>query len=307
VLLLCLLALVGCSGHRAPAAHGLVPWTDEPAEETAQLAQAESNPVCQTAALRLPPREQQWGGVWNDAVAGYFMIENSGLRPCDLPRPSRVTALTPSGTRIPFDVGSTTAPAITLNPASRTQEQISSPYDCRKPLVRSTGFALAFPTGVLHVPRARMAVQCSGTLVDFSARDSGRSASATTNVSPVSRLDARMSQLPATISPGHPVSYSVTLTNPTSTPVTFDQCPAYQEGIKGRPSTVHTYLLNCGLVRQIDAHSSVGFAMQLPLPSQLPSGSAVLNWKLLVPSQTVDNGQFASASSTIEGGSSRAE
>lgn len=299
VVLLCLVALTGCSGHHAPAPDGLVPWTDQPAEAAA-LARSTTSAPCDVSALRVPRGDQQWGGVWNGAVAGYLMIENAGPRPCDLPRPSRVSAETTSGARITFDVGGLSVPAVTLEPGNRVQVQISSPYDCGKPLVRSAGFSLAFPTGTLEVRGARMAVQCGGSLVDFSARDVGTSARGTTSAPPVSRLDATMSRVPATISPGSSVGYAVTLTNPTSTAIALDQCPAYQEGIKGRPSSVQTYQLNCDAVRRIDPHTSVTFEMQLPVPTQVPSGPIVLDWELQVPARAVDEGQFTSAGTRVE-------
>jgi hypothetical protein len=293
-----LLALTGCHSHQAPA-DGLVPWTDEPAQ-AAQLAQSATFPTCQVSVLRLPRDQQQWGGVWNDAVSGYFMIENSGHRPCELPRPSRVTAATQSGTRIGFESGGHAAPAVVLDPGERIQAQLGSPYDCGKPLLRSTSFTLTFPTGTLHVPDASMAVQCGGALIDFSARNAGTSGRATATAPPTSKLRATIARVPDSVTPGDQVSYAVRLSNPTSTPISLDGCPSYQEGIKGVPSSVRTYQLNCDPVGRIGAHSSVSFAMQLPLPDRLTSGSAVLDWKLQVPTGSVDDGQFASAATRVE-------
>lgn len=298
VVLACLVVLTGCGGTSAPEdSSGLVPWTDEPAQ-AAQLAQSATFPTCKATALRLPRHEQRWGGVWNDAVSGFFMVENSGRRPCALPRPSRVTATTRSPLRVGFEVGGLAAPAVVLDPGDRVQVQVSSPYDCGKPLVRSTGFAFVFPTGTLRVPGARMAVQCGGSLVDFTARSSGTVRSST--MPPASRLRTTISRVPLTAAAGDTVSYAVTLTNPTSTAISLDTCPSYQEGIKGQPSSVHTYRLNCGSVTRIGPHSSVSFAMQLPLPEGLAPGAAVLDWKLNLPSGPVGTGQFASSGVTIE-------
>lgn len=298
VVMLCLVVLAGCSSHESSTAGGLVPWTDEPAA-AAQLAQSTTSPTCKVSVLHLPRGEQRWGGAWNNAISGYFMIENSGRTPCALPRPSRVTATTESGTRIGFDVRSLAAPAVVLGPGDRVQVQVSSPYDCGKSLARSTSFALTFPTGTLQVPGARMGVQCGGTLLDFSARDVGASAGGATSTTPAAGLRATMSRVPGSVSPGDSVTYAVTLTNPTSTAISLDPCPSYQEGIKGQRSSVHTYQLNCGAVGQIAAHSSVSFAMQLPLPDHVTPGAAVLNWELQLPSGSVDQGQFASAGTTV--------
>jgi hypothetical protein len=289
-----LVALTGCGGHQASASHGVVPWVDHPVEG-AQLAQSATSPTCTIAALDLPRDEQQWGGAWNGAVSGYFMVENAGHTTCELPAPSRVTATTPSGGRVRFDVGRlSTASPVVLDPGERLQAQVSSPYGCGKDLVESSSFALSFPSGTLEVPGARMAVQCGGTLVDFSSRGTAGSDAVATGATPVSHLRARLSQVPATVAPGGPVTYTVTLTNPTAKAISLSPCPSYQEGIKGQPSAVHTYQLNCGAARRIGPHASVRFAMQLALPSTLTSGPAVVDWKLQLPSGSVDSGQFAS-------------
>jgi hypothetical protein len=298
VMLLCLAMLTACGGHQ-DSSHGLVPWTDDTAE-AAQLAQSTTYPACKVGALQLPRDEQQWGGVWNDAVSGYFMVQNAGRRACELSRPSRVAAATASGRRVSFVVGRLAARSVVLDPGDRAQVQVSSPYDCGRSLVRSRSFALAFPGGTLHVPDARMAVQCGGTLVDFSARTSGASGSGTASATPAARLRATMSHVPSSVDAGRTVTYAVTLTNPTSTAIPLDPCPSYQEGIKGDPSSVHTYQLNCGSVKQISPHSSVSFAMQLPLGSGLTPGDAVLDWKLQVAPGTVDGGGFASADTKLE-------
>jgi hypothetical protein len=298
VVLACLVVLTGCGGHQdSPDPGGLVPWTDEPAQ-AAQLAQSATFPTCKISELRLPHLQQRWGGVWNDAVSGYFVVENSGRRSCGLPPPSRVSAVTRPRVRIGFDVGGLAAPAVVLDPGDRVQVQVTSPYDCGKPLATSTAFTLVFPTGTLHVPGAHMAVQCGGSLVDFTARSSTTTGGSP--ASPVSRLRTTMSRVPPSVAAGDTVSYAVTLTNPTSSAIPLDACPSYQEGIKGRPSTVHTYQLNCGAISRIAAHSSVRFAMRLPLSAGLTAGPAVLDWKLNLPSGSVDTGQFASAGTTIE-------
>jgi hypothetical protein len=63
--------------------------------------------------------------------------------------------------------------------------------------------------------------------------------------------------------------------------------------------SVHTYRLNCGAVRQIAPHASVGFEMRLDLPDRLEPGDAVLDWRLQLPSGAVDSAQFTSAATTV--------
>lgn len=288
--LLCACLLSACSDR--PAADGVVPWTDEPAQG-ALLAQSTTAPPCQVSALSLPRGEQAWGGVWHAAVSGFFTIRNSGSTSCRLPTPARVTATTREGPK-EFATGRLTGSAVVLDPGDEMQVQVSSPYDCGRPLLESTGFVLALASGRLHVPHARMAVQCGGVLADFSDRDT--SAVATT---PAARLRAQLSRVPGSSGPGSTLSYTVILTNPTSRRVSLEgQCPSYEEGIKGQPSSVHRYQLNCDGASSIGPHRSVTFAMQLPLPDQAGEGAAVLNWHLQVPGP-VSQAQFASARTDI--------
>ena len=298
-LLPCLLVLGGCSGERGRGAGGLVPWTGEPAS-AAQLAQATTAPACRVPELTLPRDQQQWGGVWNDAVAGYFVIRNAGRHPCTLARPERVVATAETGAHVGFDVDTVPASAPVLEPGDEVQVQVSSPYDCGRPLTRSTAFALAFTTGTLRIPRASMAVQCGGALADFSVRGTSAAAGSASTAGPGSRLRATISRVPASIAPGEPAQYVVTLTNPTSSAVVLDPCPSYEEGIKGRPSSVRSYRLNCAVVSRIGAHDRVRFAMELPLPDGVRPGEAVIDWKLQQLSGPVDDGQFASATTRIE-------
>jgi hypothetical protein len=288
--LLCASLLSACSD--GSGADGVVPWTDEPAQGAAVLSQSATAPPCTVAALTLPRDEQAWGGAWHDAVSGYFMIRNSGSTSCQLSAPSRITAATPAGPRS-FHIGRLFDTTAVLAPGDEVQVQVSSPYDCGKPLVESTSFALALPTGRLQVPHARMAVQCGGELADFSARRTS-----TVATTPAAQLRARLTRVPGTVGPGDTLTYTVILTNPTSRRITLDQCPSYEEGVKGQPSSVRRYQLNCADAPPIGPHRSVTFAMQLPVPDHVGDGAAVLNWHLQVPG-AVSQAQFASARTTI--------
>lgn len=282
--------LSACSHGPHPA--GVVPWTDQPAQQ-AVLSQSTTAPTCRVAALRLPQDQQAWGGAWHDAVSGYFVIANDGRTGCQLSAPSRVTATTPAGPRA-FDTGRLAGTAVVLEPGDQVQVQLSSPYDCGKPLLESTGFVLALPGGRLHVPHARMAVQCGGRLADFSARHTS-----TVATTPAAQLRVTMSRVPGSVGPGDTLAYTVTLTNPTSRRIVLDQCPSYQEGVKGQPASVHSYQLNCGDAPPIGPHRSVTFEMRLPLPDHLQDGPAVVNWHLQVPGG-VSQAQFASAQTRID-------
>jgi hypothetical protein len=81
---------------------------------------------------------------------------------------------------------------------------------------------------------------------------------------------------------GAVLRYTVTLTNPTASPVSLAACPAYTQSLYADgKSADSTMRLNCGGAGgQIPAHASVSFDMQVPVPASLAAGSGKLSWKL---------------------------
>jgi hypothetical protein len=73
--------------------------------------------------------------------------------------------------------------------------------------------------------------------------------------------------------------YRVVLKNDSSTPVTFDLCPAYVEQLVPA-GKIETYQLNCGAAHAIGPHKSLAFAMQVPVPRRSPLGANGLFWAL---------------------------
>lgn len=88
-------------------------------------------------------------------------------------------------------------------------------------------------------------------------------------------------RLPATVTAGATLHFTVTLTDTGATPVNLDPCPTYDEGVypvrMGRPST-HIYQLNCDSVHSIAAGQSVTYAMQIDVP--LATGIAKFGWSI---------------------------
>jgi hypothetical protein len=81
--------------------------------------------------------------------------------------------------------------------------------------------------------------------------------------------------------PGQPYRYTVTLTNPGTTPVKLQPCPAYDEGIKFPGGLSVSYQLNCGATAGvIDPGASISFEMHIAIPASAPSGQFELNWDI---------------------------
>jgi hypothetical protein len=97
----------------------------------------------------------------------------------------------------------------------------------------------------------------------------------------ISQLTGAISA-PDEASRGAVLRYTVTLTNPTASPVSLAACPAYTQSLYADgKSTDSTMRLNCGGAGgQIPAHASVSFDMQVPVPASLAAGSGKLSWKL---------------------------
>jgi hypothetical protein len=86
---------------------------------------------------------------------------------------------------------------------------------------------------------------------------------------------------PEPVRRGESLHFVVTVANPGDEPVALDPCPNYQTRIDDAPvKAVGVHELHCA-VRAIPGHSSVRFAMELPIPDYTTfTGSATLVWIL---------------------------
>ena len=103
-------------------------------------------------------------------------------------------------------------------------------------------------------------------------------------------LGVTLAGLPATLAAGQTLRYQVTITNGSTAAITFESCPAYEEGFT--PDAMDSYLLNCGPVGRLEAGASATFAMQFMVrPSPKASiGQQKFVWRLL--------GDYAGASAS---------
>jgi hypothetical protein len=86
--------------------------------------------------------------------------------------------------------------------------------------------------------------------------------------------------LPDTLVAGKTVRYKVTITNILGAAISFDTCPAYDEGFT--PEWMVSYELNCTLVRTLEAGASATFAMEFAVPPspKTPTGPEKFLWRL---------------------------
>jgi len=268
-----------------------VPWVNRPGQTWAQV-DAGATPSCAVSDLSLPADQQKWGGAWHRETSGYFVIANSGTSTCAVGAPTAISAQAADGTSMAFATDTTLAPVV-LAPGDTLQVQVLAPPpgSCGKPPADSSAFVFTLPgAGELDVPNAQMAVECGGSLVDFSGID----ASPAAETSPYSALAVSIGGNPSTLKPGTDATFAVTLSNPTSRSVSFKKCPSYAESIKGVAASQKTYQLNCQQARDIAPGSSEKFQMKIHVPGNALHGPAAIGWHLLVPVDPHNGHQFAS-------------
>jgi hypothetical protein len=97
----------------------------------------------------------------------------------------------------------------------------------------------------------------------------------------ISQLTGAISA-PDEASRGGVLHYTVTLSNPTASPVSLAACPSYTQSLYADGKSADTTMrLNCGGAGGlIPANASVSFDMQVPVPASLAAGSGKLSWKL---------------------------
>ena len=110
----------------------------------------------------------------------------------------------------------------------------------------------------------------------------GQAANAAASAAPgLAQLTGALSA-PDEVAHGGVLGYTVTLTNPTSAPVSLAACPSYTQSLYADGKAVDSTLrLNCaGAGAKIPANSSISFSMQAQVPADMAAGSVKLSWKL---------------------------
>jgi hypothetical protein len=117
------------------------------------------------------------------------------------------------------------------------------------------------------------------TVLQFRLVESDSSAAA--KAAPMNQLAGSLS-ISGEATRGATLHYTVTLSNPTASPVSLASCPAYTQSLYADGKVAaSTLLLNCAAAgASIPANSSISFEMQAPVPPDLTSDSLKLSWKL---------------------------
>ena len=232
-------------------------------------------------------------GAWRGQATQEIRIANTGLEACHLPGFPTVQ-LQPTN-EAPQTVGaSEQAPELQstrleLAPGEEIVVLLGTPGTCeaanRPERKVSKRLQLALPGGgVKTVDGVHIDTLCGrATVMRFERVQSEANARAV-----AMKVGGAVSQLTGSISApdeasrGGLLRYTVTLSNPTASPVSLSACPSYTQSVWADGKSSDTTLrLNCAAAGgQIPANGSVSFDMQLAVPAELAAGNGKLSWKL---------------------------
>jgi len=232
-------------------------------------------------------------GAWRGQATQEIRIANTGLEACHLPGFPTVQ-LQPTN-EAPQTVGaSEQAPELQstrleLAPGEEIVVLLGTPGTCeaanRPERKVSKRLQLALPGGGLKtVDGVHVDTLCGrATVMRFERVQSEANARAV-----AMKVGGAVSQLTGSISApdeasrGGLLRYTVTLSNPTASPVSLSACPSYTQSVWADGKSSDTTLrLNCAAAGgQIPANGSVSFDMQLAVPAELAAGNGKLSWKL---------------------------
>ncbi len=271
-------ATSGPPASGAPAS-GVVPWLDQPAEfhSTPPAPPATARP-CTAADLSTT------AGVDSDRLgiseedAASVMIKNISPTRCTLAgTPELDTRVNGRWQRVPagegvWPQGADFEPA-TIDQQQDAYVQLAKTVVCNGgtgPTLTAENLALVVGGVRVPVPGLKLTGTCPGVFV------SPWFTPVTQAVSPYPDL-VGSAQLPATVTAGQDMRYTISITNTSDVAVSLDPCPVYFEEIwKSRL----TYQLNCA-PGEIGAHATVTFAMVLAVPAVTPVGPVPFMWALI--------------------------
>lgn len=276
-------AVLAGAAHAAP----VVPWLNQPAAPRAASVPASAHGAypCSSADLQVVAGP---AGAYRGQATQEIRLTNIGASACHLPGFPAAQLLPAGGA--PQAVGSSeaapqlAAERIDIAPGQEVLMLLGTPGSCEaaKGPQRNVSkrMQLALPGGGVKVlDGVYLDTLCGrATVMKFQPipKEPGAPGTSTLNAV-VGTLNA-----PDEASRGDTLRYTVTLSNPTDSPVALAACPAYTQTVyaEGR-AAASTLLLNCsGAGGQIPARSSVSFEMQAQVPADLAPGSAKLSWSL---------------------------
>ena len=232
-------------------------------------------------------------GAWRGQATQEIRIANTGSEACHLPgfpgvqlQPTNEAPQTVGASEQAPQLAST---RIELAPGEEAIVLLGTPGSCeaanRPQRKVSKRLQLALPGGgVKTVDGVHVDTLCGRATVLRFDRVQGEAAARAMTL----QASGALSQLSGSLSApdeaarGGLLHYTVTLSNPSASPVPLAACPAYTQSLYADGKSADTtQRLNCaGAGGQIPANGSVSFEMQVQVPAGLPAGDGKLSWKL---------------------------
>jgi Protein of unknown function (DUF4232) len=232
-------------------------------------------------------------GAWRGQATQEIRITNTGSDACVLPgfpglqlQPASEAPQTVGASEQAPQLGSA---RVELAPGEEAVVLLGTPGSCEaanKPerkVSRRLQLALA-GGGVKALDGLHIDTLCGrATVLRFERVQSEAAArtAALKTAGAISQLTGSLSA-PDEASRGDMLHYTVTLTNPTASPVSLAACPAYTQSVYADGKSADTtQRLDCAAAGgRIPANASVSFEMQVQVPAGLAAGSGKLSWKL---------------------------
>jgi Protein of unknown function (DUF4232) len=276
----------------------VVPWIPAPARsgpvDQGQPTVPPDAPACTTGQLQA---SVGWEGA-TGSLAGGVAFTNRGMAPCVLAGYPTIELLDGHGralrlTGLLFGGSKTAPPPVLLRSDSRAHVEFHWMNWCGQD-PGTIGVRITLPRGGVLVPTVdprtprQLTPRCDAP-ASPSLLSRGPFVAERSQPPPDPRSALRVQvAVPDSVMAGQRLRYTVTLTNPTNTPLSLGECPSYEESVSlengGTASERH--LLNCPPVGAIGAGQKVNFAMILDIPAGLRPGNGVLVWELLLEGPT---------------------
>lgn len=304
--------VLGGSGGHAPAQvaqPGVVPWADLPPAALPVPGPVASTgtgqvPPCTAADLRAsaPDPGQGAGGTW----IAFFALTNRAPTACRLS--GRLDGLSgvSGGRRQVVHVDNRGSPfaadlvPVVLDPGESGQvgygyyKRCDGAQPATTPVFRELQLTLL--GGVLPVAGGVLDLGCDSAATGVWATPlGGQPPTAVVPQPPWGALEASVTA-PTSARAGAVLHFTVTLKNPSSTPVALAPCPNLLQALGGLVKDPHQ--LNCAASLPVPAGGEERFAMELSVPADATDGPATLVWSLY-PATPAPR---ATAAVTITGG-----
>jgi hypothetical protein len=254
-------------------------------------------PTCRLADLYV-------GSIGGNGAGGHIIsgiaITNHGKAACSLTGYPVVSLITPHGTAVSLPVQQTSGGWAAPSPAQlailHPNQAAPVPYTmfdgasfnfewyyCDGTTPQVLGADITLP-GVAGVRRVTFGGLDTGSRCDTPSQGrmlligaiQGPNPESIAVTPPVVRVT--LADVPDRIVAGTTLRYTVTITNDSGAPISFDTCPDYDEGFTtGR---LVSYQLNCAPVRRLEAGASATFAMELLVQPGTPLGPEKFLWRL---------------------------